>query len=193
MVLLPSFRGLIHSPFVVAGASLRSILTKLFVISFYGVFMLRRSIAFLLVCVFLVPSAIAGVGSKNAVYIGGTVNSIKEGTEGVTSAKDEKQYSFKSKGGDISIPYDRVDSLEYGQKAGRRLGLALTISPWLLLSKKRKHFLTISWKDEADKQQAAVLELGKDVIRTELATLEARTGRKIEYQDDEARKSGRGN
>ena len=73
------------------------------------------------------------------------------------------------------------------------MGLALTISPWLLLSKKRKHFLTISWKDENDKDQAAVLEIGKDIIRVQLATLEARTGRKVEYQDDEARKSGKGN
>lgn len=155
--------------------------------------MLRRSIAILLVCAFMVPLAMAGVGSKNALYVGGTINTIKEGSEGTTSTKDEKVYTFTAKGTTLSIPYDRVDSLEYGQKAGRRVGLALTISPWLLLSKKRKHFLTVSWKDEADKQQAVVLELGKDIIRTELATLEARTGRKIEYQDDEARKSGRGN
>jgi hypothetical protein len=62
-----------------------------------------------------------------------------------------------------------------------------------LFSKKRKHFLTIGYKDENDKQQAVVLELGKDVVRTTLATLEARSGRKIEYQDDEARKAGHGN
>ena len=42
--------------------------------------------------------------------------------------------------------------------------------------------------DGNDKQQAAVFELGKDVVRVTLATLEARTGRKIEYEDDEARK-----
>jgi hypothetical protein len=47
--------------------------------------------------------------------------------------------------------------------------------------------------DENEKQQAAVFELGKDIVRTTLASLEARTGRKIEYQDEEARKSGRGN
>lgn len=117
----------------------------------------------------------------------------QRGFRSKTSAKDEKVYTFTAKGATLSIPYDEVDSLEYGQKAGRRLGLALTISPWLLLSKKRKHFLTISWKDDNGKQQAVVLELGKDIIRTELATLEARTGRKVEYQDDEARKSGKGN
>jgi hypothetical protein len=62
-----------------------------------------------------------------------------------------------------------------------------------LFSKKRKHFLTVGFKDEAGKQQAAVFELGKNVVRVTLASLEARTGQKIEYEDDEARKSGRGN
>lgn len=155
--------------------------------------LLKKTIIIVLTFAFLVPFAFAGIGSRKAMYMGGTVTSIKEGTEGDTSTKDEKAYTFGYKGGTLTIPYDRVDSLEYGQKSGRRVGLAIAINPFLLLSKKRKHFLTISWKDEADKQQAAVLELGKDIIRTELATLEARTGRKIEYQDDEARKSGRGN
>jgi hypothetical protein len=155
--------------------------------------MFKKVVVAVLTMVLLVPLAFAGLGSRKAQYIGGTVSSIRDGSEGTTSTKDEKVYTFTFGGGELKIPYDRVDSLEYGQKAGRRVGLALTISPWMLLSKKRKHFLTISWKDESDKQQAAVLELGKDIIRTELATLEARTGRKIEYQDDEARKSGRGN
>lgn len=154
---------------------------------------MRKLTAGILCAALFTTAAFAGLGSNKAMYLGGTVNSIKEGTQGVSSTQDEKNFVFTYKDGSLSIPYDRVDSLEYGQKSGRRLGLALTISPWLLLSKKRKHFLTISWKDETDKQQAAVLELGKDVIRTQLATLEARTGRKVEYQDDEARKSGRGN
>jgi hypothetical protein len=135
----------------------------------------------------------AGLDSKKAMYIGGTVTSIKEQTEGKASTNDEKVFLFVYKEGRLTIPYDRVNDLEYGQKAGRRLGLALTISPWLLFSKKRKHFLTIGFQDENDKQQAAVFEIGKDIVRTTLASMEARTGKKIDYQDDEARKSGLGN
>jgi hypothetical protein len=137
-------------------------------------------------------AAFAGIGSEKTAYIGGTENQIKEGTEGTSSAKDEKKFTFDYKGGNLTIPYDQINDLEYGQKAGRRLGLALTVSPWLLLSKKRKHFLTLGWKDEKDVQHAAVFELGKSITRTTIATLEARTGKKIEYQDDEARKSGLG-
>jgi len=154
---------------------------------------MKRSIALFLACLFAFDlGAFAGLGGDKTAYIGGTENQIKDGTEGKSSAKDDKQFVFEYKGGALSIPYDQVNDLEYGQKAGRRLGLALAISPWLLLSHKRKHFLTIGWKDEQDKQHAAVLELGKSVVRTTLATLEARTGKKVEYQDDEARKSGLG-
>jgi hypothetical protein len=138
----------------------------------------------------------AGVGSKETMYVGGTLK-IKEQTEGKSSTADEKKFVFDYKDGknkaEFSIPYDRIDSIEYGQKAGRRVGVAIVVTPLALLSKKRKHFLTIGFKDDDDKQQAAVFELGKDVIRTTLAALEARSGRKIEYQDEEARKSGRGN
>jgi len=95
-------------------------------------------------------------------------------------------------GGKLSTPYDQVNDLKYGKKAGRRPGVAIAVTPLALFSKKRKHYLTIGWKDDQDKQHAAVLELGKAVIRPTLATLEARTGKKIDYQDDEARKSGMG-
>jgi hypothetical protein len=71
--------------------------------------------------------------------------------------------------------------------------LAIAVTPLALFSKKRRHFLTVNYLHDADKQQAAVFELGKDIVRTSLASLEARTGRKVEYQDEEARKSGKGN
>ena len=135
----------------------------------------------------------AGLGSDKTMYVGGTMNSIKEGAEGKSSAADEKVFVFQSRSGNVKIPYDRVNDLEYGQKAGRRLGVAIAVTPLALFSKKRRHYLTIGYQDENDKQQAAVFELGKDVVRVTLASLEARTGRKIEYQDDEARKSAKGN
>ena len=151
---------------------------------------MKKFVAFTLVFCICIPNLLASVGSHNADYVGGTVTTIKAGTEGHVSTDDEKVYVFTYKEGQLKIPYDRVEALEYGQKAGRRLGLALTISPWLLLSKKRKHFLTVSWKDDNDKDQAAVIELGQDIVRVQLASLSARTGRKVEYQDDEARKYG---
>jgi hypothetical protein len=154
----------------------------------------RKHLWGLLVVILLLPLSLsAGLGSRKTKYVGGTVDAIKAGTEGISSTTDQKVFVFEYKGGKLAIPYERINDLEYGQKAGRRLGLALTVSPWLLLSHKRKHFLTVGYLDGNDKQQAAVFELGKNVVRVTLASLEARTGRKVEYQDAQARKSGLGN
>ena len=151
---------------------------------------LALAICFSAICIPL----FAGIPSHKAVYIGGTVKGLKENTEGIMSTKDEKQLFFDyNKKDQFTIPYDRVDSLEYGQKAGRRVGLAIAVTPIALLSKKRRHYLTINYTDADDKQQAAVFELGKDIVRVTLSSLEARTGRKIEYQDEEARNSSKGN
>ena len=51
------------------------------------------------------------------------------------------------------------------------------------MSKKQKHYLTIGYTDAAGKEQVAVFELGKDLYRTTLPILEARSGKKIVYQD----------
>jgi hypothetical protein len=138
-------------------------------------------------------TAYAGVGSKNTEYVGGTITSIKAGSEGKSSTADEKVFVFEYKKDKLTIPYAKINGLEYGQKAGRRVAMAILVSPIALFSKKRKHFLTVNFMDENDKQQAVVFELGKDVVRVTLASLEARSGQKIEYQDEEARKSSKGN
>jgi hypothetical protein len=147
-----------------------------------------RSLSIVFIVCFCVEVLWAGVDSQKAMYVGGTVSSIKEQTEGVPSTSDEKLFLFDYGQGKLQIPYNRIESLEYGQKVGRRGGI---VSRWVI-TKKRKHFLTIGYKDENGQDQAAVLELGKDIVRVTLATLEARSGHKIEYQDDDARKSGSG-
>jgi hypothetical protein len=152
---------------------------------------MRPSILLTIVAILVFQATVlGGVGSHNTVYVGGTVTSIKAGAEGKISTADDKAFMFTLKRVALAIPYEKVNALEYGQKAGRRLGLAIVLSPIALLSKKRKHFLTISYLDENDKQQAAVFELGKDIVRTTLASVQARSGRKIEFQDEEARKAG---
>lgn len=153
----------------------------------------RKLVVLVLLVAFLFQTtdAVAGLGSTKAMYVGGTVNSIKEGTEGTLSGKDEKLMIFSYEGKTLQVPYERINDLEYGQKAGRRLGVAIVVTWMALFSKKRKHYLTVGYMDDNDKQQAAVFELGKGTVRVTLATLEARTGRKVDYEDEEARNSGR--
>ena len=155
---------------------------------------MKRGACALLV-LFLVAelTAYAGVGSDKTLYVGGTITSIKANSEGKSSTADEKFFVFEYKKEKLNIPYSKINGLEYGQKAGRRVAMAILISPIALFSKKRKHYLTVNFMDDSDKQQAVVFELGKDVVRVTLASLEARSGQKIEYQDEEARKSSKGN
>jgi hypothetical protein len=154
---------------------------------------MRRTITAVVVVILVASSALSAVGGKNAEYVGGTLNGIKERAEGKLSTAGETEAIFDSKDGKASFPYASVTGLEYGQKAGRRVAVAVLVSPLALFSKKRNHYLTITFNDASGKEQAAVFELGKDIVRTTLTVLETRTGKKIEYQDDEARKAGRGN
>ena len=155
----------------------------------------RRGPAALLVAVMLATVTLGAVDSKKAEYVGGTISAIQEKAEGNLDTATETQMVFtpeRGKGPSLMVPYANITSLEYGQKAGRRVGAAILVNPLLLFSKKRKHFFTIGFKDKDGKEQAIVLELGKDIVRTTLTIIETRSGKEIEYQDEEARKAGRG-
>jgi hypothetical protein len=102
---------------------------------------------------------------------------------------DDRYLAFYAGKIQLRVVYDRIDLVEYGQQVDRRLALALVISPVFLLSKSRKHFLTIGYSGEDGKHQALVFRVDKNSIRSSLASLEARTGLKVQYQDEQARKA----
>lgn len=135
-------------------------------------------------------AAVAGLiqAQTSIEYIGGTAP-MEAGIRGSIALSDDRYLAFYAGKTQVRVPYDRVDLIEYGQQAGRRLALALVISPVFLLSKSRKHFLTIGYSGEDGKQQAMVFRVDKNSIRPTLAGLEARTGLKVQYQDEEARKA----
>jgi hypothetical protein len=174
-----------------------------------GKTMKKTTILILVLSLILSPTVLAGLNSKKAAYHGGSTKEkdfpgVTKAIEGNLNAADEKalkfEYTLNNASKLYSIPYDQFIDIEYGQKAGRRVGAAvatsllfLPLGVFMLFSKKRKHYVTIGYKDEEGKEQVAVFELGKDIVRTTLPILEARSGKKIEYQDEEAKKSGKGN
>ena len=154
---------------------------------------MRRIIALCLV-LSLSPLTALAVGAKKAAYVGGTAVEFKDAKkqiEGSLETNDEKEMRFVYAGNyTFSIPYDHFIDMEYGKKSGRRVGAAVATTILLgplglltLMSKKQKHFLTIGYTDAAGKEQVAIFELGKDLFRTTLPILEARSGKKITYQD----------
>jgi hypothetical protein len=156
-----------------------------------GLFEMKRFVSVVLALVFVTESAALALDGNRAAYMGGTFapyTTDKGAVEGkldttrpdvLTLTPDDKHFPMK-----LQIAYAQIQDLEYGQKAGRRVGAAIGTSVLLgpiglvtLFSKKRKHYLTIGYKDAEG---------------FTLAVVETRSGKKIEFQDDEARKAGRG-
>jgi hypothetical protein len=146
------------------------------------------------------------IPDEAAQYVGGTVTTIPQQAAGELITDDENILSFtwqkagQSGGGEWRIPYNRVTYLGYRQHAERRVGTAAALVPTLLwagpvfipvmLSKKRRHYLTLAFKDDQDKAQTVIFLVGKKAILTLPKILEVRTGVKLQYEDEEARKVG---
>jgi len=126
-------------------------------------------------------------GARNPVE--GHIDTANESV--LTFGATEKPFA----GQVLNIPYASVTDIAYGQKAGRRVGAAIGYSFLLgpvglltLLSKKRKHYLTVGYQSADGTNQVVVFEIGKDIIRTTLAIVETRSGKKIVYQGDDAQR-----
>ena len=149
---------------------------------------MNRCLVYLLLSM---AAAAAGPGVKTTI-VGGTSQEISAKSTVRIDYSGADDLVFRHARGELRVSYRKVNTLEYGQNVSRRYAAAILISPLLLLSKSRKHFVTLGYVDSEGRQQALVLRVDKGDIRSVLAGLEARTGRRVEYQDDEARKSGKG-
>lgn len=150
--------------------------------------MLRPLVVFLT----LLPLLSAAEGGSRVRYMGGTVAQIPNKCAVVVEVQSSDDLLVRARQHDVKVAYKDINTIEYGLRVSRRYMEAALISPVLLLSKKRQHFLTIGFTGEDGKQQAMVLQVDKSDIRPLLVSLEAKTGRRVEYQDDEARKAGKG-
>ena len=137
--------------------------------------MIKKTIALTLSVALITTSALAGIDGDKVAYRGGTIE-LKNGTEARFNLVGDA-FTFQGKAPFV-IPYEKIQTIEYGQKAGRRIGAAdgLTVlaGPLGLLalaSKKRKHMVSLTWTNGVGKIDAAVFEFGKDSIRPALQVL----------------------
>jgi hypothetical protein len=148
---------------------------------------MRTLVLTLLACVCL--HAGDGAGAR---YVGGTVAAIAANSEGLIRTTDDLFLEYKAKGRELHVEYNKINLIEYGQNVDRRIVMAALVSPLFLLSKKRQHFLSLGYTDGEGRQQAMVFQVDKCKIRALLVSLEARTGLKVQFQDEQARKAGKG-
>jgi len=147
---------------------------------------------YLLVLIVLSPLLQAGDTGSRVLYVGGTVPGVRNKSDVRIDLLQDDALKVSAKGSSFLVPYKDVNTLEYGMRVSRRYVEAVLISPLFLVAKKKTHFLTIGYMDQEGRQQAMILQVGKEEIRPLLVSLEARTGRRVEYQDEEARKAGKG-
>src|SRR5215510_14197324 len=145
---------------------------------------------------------LSALDSSKASYVGGTFEPFKVSKAPVSGRVDTAKEHFTFSPDDkalanhrLRIEYDRIQDLEFGQKTGRRvrtaIGTSFLLGPMGLLSlaaKARQHYLTVGYTDERGKEQVAILELGKDIVRATLTAIEMRSGKQVEYQDNDSRK-----
>ena len=134
----------------------------------------------------------AGQPGSRGEYVGGTEPQIKVKSSGVLQAIDDVYFVFVGRKVQVRVPYERINLLEYGQDVGQHFAAMMLVSPMFQLMKKRQHYLTIGFEDNEGRQQALVFRVSKDDIRIILVSLEAKTGQRVQYQDAEARKEGKG-
>jgi hypothetical protein len=149
----------------------------------------NRAWALLVLIAGSVPMLSSASGGARAYLMGTTVPDFPAKCDVRIDMTGDQEMLFVTRMLTLHVPYDKVNTVEYGQHVGRRYVEAILISPLFLLSKTRKHFLTVGYVDANGRQQALVLQMNKNDVRPTLAEIEARTGRRIEYTDDAARSS----
>ena len=154
-----------------------------------------------LVVLLTAPSLASAVAGDKAAYVAGTIarfNMPRTHIEGRVEI-GPRQFVFVpdlyAGAQPLLIDYESIHHLELGQHVSRRAalvsGTTAVLGPLGLMSlfaKSRAHYLTMTYASEQGRTDVIVIEIGKDVVRSTLADVEARSGIPIEYQDEEARK-----
>lgn len=128
----------------------------------------------ILCCLLSSPSLTSAIENGQVLYVGGTANTIKDGTVGRLDTASESALTFVAGGDRLLIPYAKVESYEYSQDVARHLGVLPAIGAGLIRKRQRKHFFRIAYRDTADVVQVVVFEVPKHMPRSLLAVLQTR-------------------
>jgi hypothetical protein len=134
---------------------------------------MKQFIAVLLLSI-LIPVAAEAVKDGQVMYAGETVTGLKEGSIGKLDTKLLSALSFESAGVTLVIPYAKIESYEYSHPVARHLGVLPVIVVGMVKKRQRRHFLRISFRDEAGDLRVALFEVPKQMPPVLLAILGAK-------------------
>ncbi len=84
----------------------------------------------------------------------------------------------------VRIPYANITHLTYGREVGRQVRGLRTVFPWAGSSQftdKPHYMLTVIRQDQSRAEQSDVFEVGRNLVRRILDTLERRTDKRVEF------------
>jgi len=157
---------------------------------------MKRTLCMVLACwlATAVPLT-AAVEGKRAMYVGGTVASIREKQQGTLDTSAASEFVFTWDKGKWNVPFASINKMVYREQVGRHVAatvattVAVGVSGLLLLmAKKKKHYLSLEWKGESGEARVAVFELSKDAFENVIADLEEKTGLQLQVEMQEAPK-----
>lgn len=80
----------------------------------------------------------------------------------------------------FTVNYDAIQGMQYERTAQPRYVAAVLTSPVFLLTRSKKHYLTIEYKDPSGEARSVIIRLNKGNARQTVATAGAQTGKSVE-------------
>jgi hypothetical protein len=137
----------------------------------------------------------AAARDKRAVYLGGTVTAIQEKQQGTLDTSDASTLVFRWEKDKWEVPFTNISKIVYRKKVGHHVAATVATTAavgvgglFVLLAKKKKHFLSLELNDGPGQVQIVVFELSKDSFEEVIADLEEKTGLRLEVEVGESRK-----
>ncbi len=136
----------------------------------------------LAVLFFLFTSALAaGTTFDNIQIIVMKENGDKEMKDCQLLIDNDHMSILRKNSAEIRVDYPAITKMVYEKSAHPRWKTAVFLSPWALLSKGKKHWLTVNWKG-ADGSESGyfIIKMDKNNYRDILAMAESKVGMVIE-------------
>jgi hypothetical protein len=151
---------------------------------------MKRAMCVVVACCLVSAAPLAAaVEGKQAMYVGGTVAAIPEKQQGTLETSGTAAFVFTWGKGKWNVPFANISKMVYREKVGRHVGAAVATTVavgvtglFVLMAKKKKHYLSLEWKDESGQPQVTVFELSKDAFESVIADLEEKTGLRLQVE-----------
>jgi len=143
----------------------------------------------------LIFLAVVGVSAADVKfdkveYLPPKVQGQKKGADPVKGRmifdKDKKSLAFQDTKGQmiVTIPYDQIRTMLYEKTSRPRYAEAILISPFFLLSKTKKHILTIQYTDPTGAGAFCMIHMDKSNASDIANTAQAETGKPLERTEE---------